>query len=330
MGSRHRISLRILPILVAAYMAACAGAVRPTAVPQGVSISALWERPDNLPNRDLFYGAWGRAHAPDPHADYTFERPKSGGINPGMIVRDPQGREWSVKQAPEHSTRGNEGPVEVVLSRVLSAVGYHQPPVYFLPSFTLRDGSAAHVEPGGRFRLNDPSMMDRGEWSWQQNPFVGQRPYQGLLAILMLFNSTDLKNSNNTLYDVAIGGRAVQWYVVRDLGAALGETGRIGPKRGYPDLFAGDRFISGVRSGFVEFDYSGFHKELLRDRITPDDVRWACDLLAGLSDAQWQDAFRAGGYSRDVASHFITTVHARIAQGQHIGDNNTSRRSVSK
>src|SRR5678809_993978 len=85
-----------------------------------------------------------------------------------------------------------------------SALGYHQPPVYYLPSFTMRDKSGVHTERGGRFRLAMPSLVDQGEWSWQQNPFVGQRAYQGLLVILLMFNSSDLKNSNNTLYEYCL------------------------------------------------------------------------------------------------------------------------------
>jgi hypothetical protein len=83
------------------------------------------------------------------------------------VVRDSRGREWHVKQAG-HDDRGAEGPVEVVLSRVLSAVGYHQPPVYFLPSFTMRDAHGTRTEPGGRFRLHGKVMKAVGEWSWQR------------------------------------------------------------------------------------------------------------------------------------------------------------------
>ena len=118
------------------------------------------------------------------------------------------GREWHVKQPP-HNDQGAEGPIEVTLSRVLSAVGYHQPPVYFLPAFSMKDAKGIHVEPGGRFRLTDKSIEHVGEWSWQQNPFVGMRPYQGLLVILMMFNSSDIKNENNALYEVKKhGGKA--------------------------------------------------------------------------------------------------------------------------
>ena len=134
-------------------------AVAPAAAPP----PALWQDPGDVSARDLFNGPWGAGHAPDPHATYRFLRPKQGGVNPGMVVRDDRGRVWHVKQPP-HNHQGAEGPVEVVLSRVLSALGYFQPPVYFLASFTLDNvpgGAGAHKEPGGRFRLEDASMTAR-------------------------------------------------------------------------------------------------------------------------------------------------------------------------
>src|SRR5262249_44380521 len=149
----------------------------------GTPISQLWVAPTNLQSKDLFNGPWGAGLAPDPNAVYTFVRAKRDGVNPGMTVRDPLGRVWHVKQSPE-SKRGAEGPVEVALSRVLSAIGYHQPPVYFLSTFTMADPSGTHQEPGGRFRLDEASLRDEGSWSLRKNPFSGTRPYQGLLVIL--------------------------------------------------------------------------------------------------------------------------------------------------
>ncbi|HKF70012.1 MAG TPA: hypothetical protein VKB36_25880, partial [Vicinamibacterales bacterium] len=175
-------------------------AARP-AVSDTPSTSSLWQRPADIRSGDLFLGPWGAGYAPDPSATYTFVSPKKHGVNPGMVVRDDRGRVWHVKQAP-HNSQGAEGPVEVVLSRVLSAVGYHQPPVYYLPSFRLADGSGTHVAPGGRFRLAEASLKAQGPWAWRQNPFVGTRPYEGLLATLLVFNSWDLKDSNNTIYEV--------------------------------------------------------------------------------------------------------------------------------
>src|SRR5262245_31328620 len=123
------------------------------------SIAALWEAPTDLRSRDLLSGPWGAKYAPDPTATYTFVKKKRAGVNPGVIVRDPQGRIWHVKQS-DSSNRGAEGPVEVAISRVLSAIGYHQPPVYYLRTFRMKNGSRTELEPGGRFRLDVPSMHD--------------------------------------------------------------------------------------------------------------------------------------------------------------------------
>ena len=312
------ITRAIVLAVVAAATVCCAAAVRRVETPAPVPMSAWWQSPGDLHARDVFSGPWSAGHAPDPHAEYTFVRPKTGGFNPGVIVRDPQGREWHVKQPSGHS--GDEGPSEVVLSRVLSALGYHQPPVYYLASFKMRDSSGVHTERGGRFRLALPSLTDQGEWSWQQNPFVGQRPYQGLLVILVMFNSSDLKNSNNTLYEYTppSGGSPRHWYVVRDLGLALGRTGRFSPLRNNFDVFSRTEFITGERLGFIEFDYHGLHKELVTGRITREDVRWAGALIGGLSERQWQDAFRAGGYAPDMAARFIKILRERVAQAQRV------------
>ena len=277
-------------------------------------LSALWEAPTDLAARDLFNGPWGAESAPDPRATYLFMRSKSGGVNPGVVVRDPHGRVWHVKQASDGG-KGAEGPVEVVISRVLSAVGYHQPPVYFLPSFTMADASGTHLEAGGRFRLDVASLKDRGNWSLQKNPFVGTRAHQGLLVILLMFNSWDLKASNNTLYEMHRGDRIDERYVVRDLGGALGATGRIATKRNNLEAFERHHWIRKVSNGFVEFRYGGWHPELARG-ISLEDLRWACELVGGLTDRQWQDAFRAGGYPADVADRFIHKLRRNIDEGR--------------
>jgi hypothetical protein len=315
-----RLLMPVFPAVIAIYWPFCTPELRPTQPPELVRIEELWERPADLESRDLYFGPWGREHAPSADEVYRFSKPKTGGTNPGMTVVDAQGREWHIKQPSHDPGRGDEGPVEVVVSRVLSAVGYHQPPVYYLPSFTLEDAFGRRVEPGGRFRLDHPSLKNRGEWSWQQNPFVGTKPYQGLLVILLMFNSSDLKNANNTLYELRGGGHDTRrWFVVRDLGMALGQTGRMEPKRGDPDIFDDEAFITGAENGVVRFNYRGWHQELIRGVISPDDVAWACDLLRRLSPAQWQDAFRAGGYGPRTADRFIQRLLAKIDEGRAAG-----------
>jgi len=114
-----------------------------------LSMSALWQQPTDLAARDLFVGEWGAERAPDPFAVYTFVRKKAHGASPGATVSDPGGRRWHVKQ-------GREAQPEVVLSRVLSAVGYHQPPEYFLKSFVLRDGGGSVMSVVADFVWSTP------------------------------------------------------------------------------------------------------------------------------------------------------------------------------
>jgi hypothetical protein len=149
----------VAPAVLAMYLPFCATEVRPTLHPPDTPAASLWEEPTDLPDRDLFHGQWGPERAPDPSAQYTFVERKHSGVNPGVTVRDPDGRQWSVKQAPDGGAAG-EGPVEVVLSRVLSAVGYHQPPVYFLPSFQLADDWGVHN--GARWTLPTEGQAAEG------------------------------------------------------------------------------------------------------------------------------------------------------------------------
>jgi hypothetical protein len=102
--------------------------------------------------------------------------------------------------------------------------------------------------------------------------------------------------------------------VVRDLGAALGETGKLYPRRNWLEGFEEQAFITAVTASGVEFDYDGRHQELL-SMIGPADVQWAAQLLSRLTDAQWRDAFRAGNYAAPRAGRYITRIKEKIADG---------------
>jgi hypothetical protein len=305
-------------VLIAIVGAACAGVGRPqvqnTPPKPGAS---MWVEPTDLASRDLFYGPWGRALAPDPNDVYTLVEMKHTGVNLGMTVKDSKGREWSVKQ-PFPGNLDSEAPVEVAISRLLSGIGYRQPPVYYLPAFTLKDDFGRHVEIGGRFRPKLETLKEVGMWDWADNPFVGTKEYQGLIVLLMMFNSTDLKNSNNSLYEHRDGDYVEQWYVARDVGSALGDTNRIAPRKNHPESFEQMPFILGVNGGFVEFAYKGWYKNLVSARIKPEDVAWAANLLGQLSDKQMQDAFRAAGYDPNVARRFIAKLEQKIQQGRSL------------
>jgi hypothetical protein len=290
---------------------ACAPAIRSTATAPLTprEIAELWQNPGDLSPREVFWGPWGEKYAPTAAHTYKLLELKTSGFSPGMDVVDENGVEWSVKQGPEAST-------EVILSRILSAVGYHQPPIYYLGEWTLRDGDNPGPQKPGRFRPKIKGIDAKEPWSWHQNPFVGTDPYGGLLALLMLFNSSDLKDDNNMLYELAPGvgpSELRHMYVVRDLGASLGETGRIEPRRGDPFVFAKTGFIEGVDNGIVQFDYHGRHQELFR-QVTPEHVRWMAQRVSKLSDRQWREAFTAGGYAPGTIDMYLEAIHKRLDQ----------------
>ena len=288
--------------------------IRPTPRPG----ATLWRDPGRIAAADLLHGPWGSQHAPSPNATYTFVERKHKGVNPGMTVVDPEGREWSVKQTPPGGL-DHEAQVEVAISRLLSAIGYYQAPVYFLPAFTLKDDWGRHVEVGGRFRPKDDTLKEVGDWSWPSNPFIGTRAYNGLLSALLMFNSTDLKDENNSIYEHRVGDGVELWYAVRDLGSALGDTRRLGPYKSDPDAFEKEPFIIGVTRNRVRFAYTGYYERYVRDRIAPADVRWTADLLGQLRDSQWRDAFRAGGYDDTTATRFIRRLQEKIKEGRILG-----------
>jgi hypothetical protein len=311
--------LVLTAILLAASSGACAKAKRPALQPSApVPGAVLWVEPTDLATRDLFYGPWGKDSAPNPADTFKLVEVKHTGVNLGMTVKDSQDREWSVK-TPYPGGLDSEAPVEVAVSRLLSAIGYPQPPVYFLPAFRLKDDLGTRDMVGGRFRLKDDRLTDEGEWRWEENPFIGSKPYQGLQVILMMLNSTDLKNSNNTLYHRRNGDLIEQWYAVRDVGAALGDYDRFTPRKNNAGAFEKTPFIAGVNNGHVDFAYKGWYRPFVEGRISPDDVQWASALLGRLSDQQWNDAFRAAGYEPAVANRFIARLKAKIAEGRSLG-----------
>jgi hypothetical protein len=67
----------------------------------------------------------------------------------------------------------------------------------------------------------------------------------------------------------------------------------------------------------VEFDYRGIHKPLL-DSVSADDVVWTCQLFSRISDAQWDDAFRAAGYRDDERKRYVRKIKEKIAEGLNL------------
>jgi hypothetical protein len=273
-------------------------------------MAQLWEPPDDLEQRDLFHGVGGSKNAPDPNELYEFKEQKAVGTQPGYDVKDSKGREWSVKL-------GDEARPEVAVSRLLWAIGYHQPSVYYLPRWTLvRDGKRIS-QPGGRFRLDNTKNL--GEWSWRKNPFLHTRQLAGLFVYQVMVNNWDVKSQQNALYrmkgDDARGPR--EQYMVKDLGASLGRSAwPVGGSKADPKGFEDEPFIESVEGNRVRFAYQGawLEPQLLRS-ITPADVRWTAALLSRLTPKQWSDAFRGAGFGEAEANRYIARLKDKIAEG---------------
>ena len=278
-------------------------------------LAELWQEPRDLAQRNLLVGEFPKTDAPDPTDKFEVTGTKTSGTNYGYDVKDSKGREWSVKL-------GVEARVEVTVSRILWAIGYHQPPVYYLPKWTRVEKDKSVAEGPARFRLEPKGLKKTGDWAWTENPFVGTRPLAGLFTAMVIFNNWDVKAAQNATYQVEADGDGPQtWYMVRDLGASLGKTGWI-DKATKDDTagFTREAFIERVEGNRVRFAYNGAWLDpRVHSIVTPADVRWVCGLLAKLSDEQWRDAFRAGGFNDEEAQVYIKRLREKIAEGQRLG-----------
>jgi hypothetical protein len=282
--------------------------------PDEATLAQLWVNPE--PGRDLFWGVGGKALMPDASATYTVIETKTSGFSKGYTVTGPDGKEWSAKFPPEAST-------EVIASRIHWGIGYHQPPIYYVPEWRAEKATTPNPQKPARFREKKPDLhgLDaKGEWSYYQNPFVGTPQLQGLLVLEAMLGNSDIKDAQNALYHLSEPFEGVQvWYVARDLGQTFGRTGVINAPRGDIKAFEETPFIHGVTNGRVKLDWHGRHGALL-DNIKPSEVRWICERLNALTDAQLADAFRAGGYDPELSQRFIRRLKQKITEGLALKD----------
>jgi hypothetical protein len=277
----------------------------------------LWAEPAELSERDIYNGPGGEELRPVPGQTFTFIAKDTTGWSPGWDVRDIPGMKWDVKQGPEAQS-------EIVASRIAWALGYHQPPTYYVEEWTLVGGESPGPQAPGRFRPELPMWKDKGTWSWARNPFVDTQPFRGLLVLMHILNNWDLLDRNTALYQVdepVRGARTL--YVVKDLGAALGKARSLPGKATRNDVadFETQGFVKGVdEDGYVLFDDTRWHHEPLFERLTPADVRWICERLDRLTTDQWQAAFRAARYEPAVADRFIRKIQEKVRMGVVLGD----------
>lgn len=271
----------------------------------GASATAvMWERV-NIGQRDLFWGAGGRAGQPDLRK-ITLVRKETGGNNLKYRIKDGSGRTWVAKIADESQP-------EVAANRLLHGVGYKTEIDYLVPELVIPGkGQFRNVRLEAR-----PDNVERlGRWSWKNNPFVDTNEFQGLKIMMALVNNWDIKDGNNAILEK--GGR--HYYVVSDMGSSFGKLApiglpflnRFGRSVNRPEHFHRSEFIKGIeKDGDLDFAYKAKAKGMY-DHISPDEGRWMANLLNQLSEKQIHDAFRAAGYGAEDATILARAIQGRI------------------
>ena len=303
-------------------------AVKQAAASTGPAI--LWSDPGAIGSRDLYYGPGGKEHMPA--APFTFLKEDLNGTNPKFDVKDADGVKWKVKL-------GIEARPETVATRIVWAVGYFANEDYFLPELKV-SGMPARLKRGWKLVGPDGTMHNVrlkrqpkdekkiGNWRWRSDAFNGTREWNGLRALMAVLNNWDLKDINNTVYQV--DGRRI--YMVSDLGASFGWSGRTWPpikSKGNLESYSRSRFIRDVTPSSVDFEtparprwvlavnpkefFSRVHLQWIGRNVPRQDAKWMGELLARITPQQLHDAFRAAGYTPQEADGFIAVLTRRIA-----------------
>src|SRR5262245_7284989 len=120
--NRSRTTPCAAAVLLAVSAVSCGGLSSPNLVTSEPKVHPTWPwlQPSQLAARNFFEGPFASL-APVEGARYELIAADSKGYSAGYDVRDAQGVRWSVKV-------GKEAQPEVTVSRILSGLGFHQPP----------------------------------------------------------------------------------------------------------------------------------------------------------------------------------------------------------
>jgi hypothetical protein len=290
----------------------------------------IWRDPGDEAALNLFYGAGGKAHAPDPNAAFTFVKEDPAATSPKFDVTDEHGVRWKVKL-------GEEPESETAATRFLWAAGYFVDEDYYLAELhvvglpPLHRG-AAFVSGNGevhraRLERKPKEVKNVGTWDWFVNPFLDKRELNGLRIMMSLLNNWDVAQTNNSIDDVG-GNRR---YLVSDMGATLGNTGNIFTRsKSTPRDYAESTFIGATTPDFIDFvlhsrpfllsaiNVANYRARTRMEQVTRHipraDARWLGHRLSLLSEKQIRDGFRAGGYTQDEVEIYTRAMRKRIAE----------------
>lgn len=276
---------------------------------------ALWEDRGDISQLNLYWGIGSEEEMPKP--PFQFDKEDMTGTNPKIKVIDANGIKWNMKFDEEVHA-------EVTCSRIVWACGYMVEESYFIPSgkvngvsglsrakkFVGTDGSFSNA----MFEKRPDDIARRGNnWDWDSNPFARSKEMSGLAMLCFLLSNWDAKTTNNNVLGMfAEDGSVKEWYLVADWGGTFGKTGGFTSHSKWdPADYAKQAFLEGVSGDTVKFHYSGKMGSSYKNQPIAN-VRWFAGIVGKLSDAQLQDAFRAGGASQAEASAFIGQLRKRI------------------
>ncbi len=292
--------------------------------------AVLWRDPVDIASRNLYYGPGGKAH--EPQGTFTFVKEDLTGSNPKFDVVDQDGVKWRVKM-------GEEARPETAAARLVWAVGYFANEDYFMQ--VLRVQNMPRLGRGGNLVSKDGTihnvrlkrhLKDQkkiGIWSWEKNPFTNTREWYGLRVLMAVINNWDLKDYNNSIYQV-LGDSPEQRYVVSDLGSSFGTTGLNWNPKGTLKAYRHSKWVNRMAPDYIDFNvpsrpafgtFLAIPEVVQRlglvwigRHIPTQDADWMGRLLAQLSPNQIRDAFRGAGYNPQEVEGFSLVVERRIGE----------------
>ena len=320
------------PILIlTCFVAGAKTNVSPAKAGEGPPV--LWSDPGDIGSRDLFYGAGGPQH--QPVGPFVFDKEESDGTQPKFQLLDANGVRWGAKM-------GLEARPETAAARLLWAVGYFANDDYYLPTMPVRnlphlDRGSNYVHGGVvhdvRLKRHSKDEIKLGIWEWASCPFVHTREWNGLRVMMALMNNWDLKDVNNSIFQVK-GASPELKYLVADLGSSFGPTSLSASLKGNLRAYRESKWIRAVNQNYVDFNVPSapggayliafpiaigrLSLDWVGRHIPRADARWLGDLLDRLSPRQIHDAFRAAGYSADEVEGFSEIVESRIHELQRM------------
>jgi hypothetical protein len=292
--------------------------------------TVLWRDPGDIASLDLAGGAGGAQDAPHPDAEYVFVKEDMNGTSPKFYVKGDGGVEWLVKI-------GEEAKPETASARLVWAMGYFTDEDYFVPKIHVsampklhrgsKDVAADGTVMNVRLKRQGPGLKKIQNWDWYDNPFLGEREFNGLRVMMALINNWDLTTVNNKIYVTDTERRLL----VSDLGASFGKTGATTTRsKGVLKDYEDSKFIRERKADTVSFEmrtrplpvlapfeHKNYEKrsrmEQIEDNIPVADVAWIGNQLAKLSPQQIRDAFHTAGFSADEVEGYTHAVQKRIA-----------------